>query len=120
MVVWRVGDALLAAPLAAIVEVAPVSADGTATSRLGALELQAAPGLPAPARPRRAVVIRTAGAAVAIAADDVEGVQPYTEHSAAPTPAWLGTLPTAHLAGLIRLDDDRIAALLAVDALPGA
>lgn len=122
VVVWSLGDALLAAPLAVIVEIATVAADGRAMSRLGPLDVRSAPGLPAPAGPRRAVVVRTGeagAAALAIAADDVEGVKPYTPAEAAATPAWLRTLPTGHIAGMIRLDDDRIAALLAIEALPG-
>lgn len=117
VVVWRVGDALLAAPLADTAEIAAVSRDGRALSRSGRLELRTPPGLSPPARPRRAVVLRAGKAALAMAADEVEGVRPYTERHTPATPAWIGTLKADHLAGLIRLDDDRIAALLAIDAL---
>lgn len=117
VIVWRVGDALLAAPLARTAEIAAVDPDGRAMSRSGPLELQAPPGLPLPRRPHRAVVLRAGETAVAMAADEVEGVRSYTDRQATATPAWLDSLRTDHLAALILLDDQRIAALLAIDTL---
>lgn len=121
VVVWRLAGALLAVPLAAVVEIAAVTADGRAVTRAGRLELRTPPGLSLAADAAdctRAVVVRTGGGAMALAAEVVEGVKPYTKRERAPTPPWIRTLPTEHLAGLIRLDDRRVAALLAVDTLP--
>lgn len=114
-VVWRVGDALLAVPVADTVEVAPV-AGGRAASQLGSLPLHDLPGIPAPGDPRRAVIVRSAAAPLALPAETVEGVIPYQPGSA-PLPDWLRHLPAPHLDRLVRLDDRRIAALLAVDRL---
>lgn len=117
VVVWGVGDALLAVPLDAAIEIAAVGTDRRAITRAGPLELWTPPGLQEVYDCRRAVVVRASGGAVALAADAVEGVKPYTEREAAPTPPWLRSLPTPHMAGLVRLDDDRVAALLAVESL---
>lgn len=117
VVVWRLGDALLAAPLAVAVEVAPVGPDGKARTRTGPLELRTPPGLPAPGRSPRAMVLRVGDELVAMAADDVEGVKSYTADRAASLPPWLRALPAGHLAGLVRVDDGRIAALLAIETL---
>lgn len=122
VVVWRVGDALLAVPLAAAVEIAAVASDGKAVSRAGRLEIRTPPGIPHVSRCPRAVVVRagpTGGELVALAAEAVEGVKAYAEKDAAVTPEWLRGLSMAHVAGLIRVDDRRVAALLAVDALAG-
>lgn len=117
VVVWRVGDALLAVPLDAAIEIAAVAPDGRAATRAGSLELWTPPGLQEVDDCRRAVVVRAGEGSVAMAAETVEGVKPYTEREAAPTPPWLRSLATPYMAGLIRLDDDRVAALLAVESL---
>ena len=116
-IVWRIGEALLAVPLEAALEVAAVSADGMAMSRKGQLELRAPPGLPPVLDCRRAIIVVTRDGLVALPAESVDGVLPYSVQDTAATPPWLGRLTTDHLAGLIRLDDHRIAALLAVEAL---
>lgn len=117
VVVWRVGDALLAAPVDAVVEIAAVDAAGTVRSRVGALDPRTPPGLEPPEAPVRAVVLRAGGGHLAMAADHVDGVTAWEPGATAPTPDWLRSLPTGHVASLIRLDQDRVAALLAVDAL---
>lgn len=114
---WRAGDALLALPLEDTVEIAPVGDDGLAMGRDGPLDLAAPPGLPMPRRPARAVVARTAGGRVAIAADSVEGVLSVAGDGAEPVPAWLRRLSPDHIAGVIRLPGGRVAALLGVEAL---
>lgn len=45
LVVWSVADALPAVPLDAVVEIAPVGADGRALGRDGALEVTVPPGM---------------------------------------------------------------------------
>lgn len=119
VLVWRLGDALLAAPLEAVVEVATVGADGRATSRAGPVDLTVPPGVRSSTVTERAVVVRARGIMLALAADDVEGVMPCTLRDSAATPPWLRSLPTTHLTGLVRLDGGRVAALLAIDALDG-
>jgi len=115
--VWRSGDALLAVPVDAVLEVTDTDDEGRARSRRGPVPLSAVPGLQPAGHARRAVVVRSGGTTLALAADEVEGVREYTVRESAPTPPWLGTLPTGHLAGLVRLDEGRVAALLAVDTL---
>lgn len=119
-VVWRIGEALLAVPLDVAMEIAAVGADGQARARTGRLEVRTPPGVTAPPYCPHAVVVRTTGSPMALAAEAVDGVLAYTERHAVPAPAWLGGLPTDHIAGLIRLNDQRVAALLAVEALTGA
>jgi chemotaxis signal transduction protein len=130
MVVWRLGDALLAVALGAVDEVVGVGADGRARARGGALELHAPPGLDLPAGSRQAVIIASgAGEGVgagsppqrlALAADEVEGVYEAGDVSPLPPPGWLGRLDAPHLTGLIRLQDGRVAAALDPDALSRA
>lgn len=117
VVVWHVGDAILAVPVETVVEIASVDRDGTVRSRTGTLQPITPPGLDPPASPERAVVLRNASGSLAMAADHVDGVTTCERGAATPTPEWLRTLPTRHLASLIRLDGDRVAALLAVDSL---
>ena len=117
VVVWYVGDAILAAPVETVIEIAPVDREGAVRSRAGTLQLTSPPGLDPPASPERAVVLRNAAGAVAMAADSVDGVVTCGRGAATSTPEWLRALPTRHLASLIRLDDDRVAAMLAVDSL---
>lgn len=117
VVAWRLGQAILAARLEDTVEIAAVAADGHAVGRTDRLELRTPPGLEPPTRPHHAVVVRVRGRETAMAADEVLGIQSYTTRDSTPLPPWLDPLPTAHLARLIRLPDDRIAALLDLDAL---
>lgn len=117
--VWRLGDALLAAPLEAVVEVTIVGADGRAVTRAGPVDLTAPPGARSSSVPQRAVVVRARGDTLALAADEVEGVVPRTLRDSAVTPSWLRSLPTTHISGLVRLDGGRVAALLAIDTLHG-
>ncbi|MEJ2503864.1 MAG: hypothetical protein P8177_11235 [Gemmatimonadota bacterium] len=120
VVVWRLGDAVLAVPLADTVEIAAVDGEGRADGRGGALALTPPPGLPLPRRATLAVVVRTAAGATALAADEVLGVRTVADGGTEPVPAWLGALPTAHIEGMIRVDGDRTAALLDATALgPG-
>lgn len=119
VVVWRVGDATLAVPLDDTVEIAPV-VDGRAVTRSGPLSLRTPAGLARPGDPQHAVVVRTGGDHAAMAADAVEGVHEGAGDRTAALPPWLLGVSGEQLAGLIRLDDDRIAALLHARALgPG-
>lgn len=125
VVVWRVGDVLLAARLADTVEIAAVASDGRAVSRSGRLEPRTPPGIPVPERPARAVVVRVGGREMALAADEVLGIEPFTPGGVAAVPAWLDDLFAPHLTRLVRLPDHRLAALLDLTALrdldaPGA
>lgn len=120
VVVWRLGDALLAVDVDRVVEIAPVDPDGRARSRLGALTLAVPPGLAAPARPQRAVVLRTSRGPVGAPADAVEGVHECAPGTVGAPPAWLAGLSEAGVRALVRLDDRRIAALLEPDALVAA
>jgi hypothetical protein len=117
VVVWRAGEALLAVPLEDTIEIAAVDRDGRAAGRDGPLALEAPPGLPFPDPAPRAVIIRTAGRRVALAAESVEGVRTVHGEGTDPIPAWLGRLSADHIEGMIRIHGDRVAALLDVDAL---
>lgn len=116
VLVWSIGGALLAVPLDAVVEIAPI-ADDEARTRGGRLPLRTIASLETTGVARRAVVLRSGATLMAVAADEVEGVHAASLDDQAPTPAWLTTLPTDHLAGLIQLTDVRVAALLAVESL---
>jgi chemotaxis signal transduction protein len=120
-VVWRLGELLLAVPLADVEEIAPVDADTRfASSRGAALEVVPPHGVPMAAEPRRAVVVRGGpGVRVALAADDVEGVLPAGAAAGVAPPAWLAGLDLRHVAHLVRLADGRIAAVLMVERLFG-
>lgn len=118
VLVWSVGGALLAVPIDAVVEVAPFEGDRT-RSRAGRVDLRVVPGLANEGEARHAVILRAATGLLAIAADQVDGVQTSTPRDQSPTPDWLGALPTEHLGGLLQLPDARIAALLVVDSLAG-
>jgi chemotaxis signal transduction protein len=117
VVVWRTGEALLAVPLESTVEIAGVDAGGLAVGRDGPLELAPPPGLALPDGAQRAVVVRTPGGTVALAADSVEGVMVVAGEGAEPVPPWLGRLPVDHIEGVVRTRDGQVAALLDVDAL---
>lgn len=114
-VVWRLGDALLAVDVDDVVEIAP-AADG-AESRLGTIGFHQIPGL-ASRQAGRAVVVRRGDEPLALPADAVEGVTTYDPAENASTPDWLRDVPAVHLAGLIRLPDRRLAALLVPQGLP--
>lgn len=121
VVLWRLGDALLAIELMAVEEIAPVDAAGRARSREAELEVAVPPGL-APDQPAAAaVVVRMAGAPeprrMALAAHAVDGVVEGEQVGGVATPAWLEGLEHAHIRALLRLDDGRVAALLDTDAL---
>lgn len=125
VLVWRRGEALLAAEVDAVLEVARSdAAEGVAdveTVRTSAGEARVLnlPGLPRD-RAARAVVLRTAAGLVALPADAVEGIRAMAPDRFAPAPRWLQALAPDHVRGIVTLDDDRLAALLAVDALrPG-
>ena len=120
VVVWRVGEVLLAARLSDTVEIAAVASDGLAVSRSGRLEPRTPPGIAPPERPVRAVVVRVGDGEVAMAADEVLGIEPFTPEDSASVPSWLGALSAPHLARLVRLPDHRLAALLDLHALPEA
>jgi hypothetical protein len=120
VVVWRIAGALLAAELHAVAEVAPVSDGGVVQTRDGDLELTPIPGLGEPSAPL-AVVLQPQGAKagmrVALPADAVEGVlTPGTVVEAEP-PGWLRALHMPHVQGLLRVDGDRLVALLHADAI---
>lgn len=116
VLVWSIGGALLAAPLDGVVEIAPIE-DDEARTRTGRLPLRTIAGLEATGVTRRAVVLRSGTTLMAVVADEVDGVHAASLDDQAPTPAWLTTLPTDHLAGLIHLTDARVAALLAIESL---
>lgn len=118
VLVWRVGGALLAAPIETVVEVAPVR-EGTTRSRVGRVEIRDVPGLRPEGDAEHAIILRADTGLLAIAADEVAGVQTSTPGTQSPTPAWLRALPTEHFAGLLQLPDARVAALLVVDSLTG-
>jgi chemotaxis signal transduction protein len=125
LVVWRLGDALLAVPLHDVDEVVGVDPAGLARAREGPLELRAPPGLELPAASHQAVVVGGGEAApgsarpkrMALAADEVEGVYGSDEASSEAPPTWLGEIGSPHLASLVRLQDGRVAAALDVGAL---
>lgn len=120
VVVWRLGEALLAAALDAVAEVAPVGPDGRARTREGSLDLVVPRGLtPAPAA-GRAVVLYAGGRRVAVPAEEVEGVRHCRPGDVEAPPSWLGALAAPAVRALVRVDDRRIAALLVPDTLPGA
>jgi hypothetical protein len=114
LVVWSHGEALLAAPLDAVVEVVAVD-DGVAHGRSGELEPRPLPGLPA-ATGSRAVVLRTPAGLRALPADEVDGVR-TPPGADAQVPTWLRAVAPEVVDRLVRLDDGRVAAILAVDAL---
>ena len=116
--VWRRGDALLAAEVDAVLEVAPADGDRVDT-REGAAPFLHLPGLPREPAPR-AVVLRSAAGLVALPADGVDGIRAVVEGRVAPTPPWLRGFAPDYIRAIVTLDDDRLAVLLAVDALrPG-
>jgi chemotaxis signal transduction protein len=124
VVVWRLGEALLAVDLDAVDEVVGVEAGGRARARTGLLELVAPPGLTLPTASRQAVVVRGGGgdrapSRLALAADQVEGVYGADQATTVARPAWLASLDAPHVAGLVQLDDGRLAAALDVGALFG-
>ena len=117
VLVWRYGGALLAVPLDAVLEVAAVTARA-ALSRHGELDLVGVRGLgPEVESPRRAIVLRTGGRMVAIPADAVEGVVEAERGRVGPAPRWLAGVDARHVKALVRLDPDRTAALLDVEAV---
>ena len=117
IVVWRVGEALLAVPLEATVEIAAVGEDRRADGRDGPLDLEPPPGLPLPEGAPRAVIVRASSRKVALAAEAIEGVVTVAGHGAEPVPPWLGGLSADHIEAVVRIGDGRVAALLDVDAL---
>lgn len=124
VLVWRRGEALLAVEVDAVLEIARTDAAAgvdveTVRTRAGEARVLDLPGLPRD-RAARAVVLRTAAGLVALPADTVEGIRAMTPDRFAPAPRWLQALAPDHVRGIVTLDDDRLAALLAVDALrPG-
>lgn len=118
VLVWRLGDALLAAPIDAVVEVAPANG-GSTESRAGRLDVRSVPGLRTRGDAPRAVILRKTSGLMAIAADEVEGVRTSTGREESPKPGWLRTVPTDHFDGLLQLPGARVAALLAVESLAG-
>lgn len=115
VIVWLTGEAVLAAPVDAVLEVAELDEHGMAHTRDGSLEPMVFPGLDAAAC-RRAVVVRAADGPAAIPANRVEGVVGQQGPVRSP-PEWLAGVAGRHVRGLIRLDDGRIAAVLATEAL---
>lgn len=124
VLVWRRGEALLAVEVDAVLEIArtraAAAADEPVRTRAGQAPVLNLPGLPRdPAT--QAVILRTAAGLAALPADAVDGIRAITADRFAPPPRWLAALAPDHVRGIVTLDDDRLAALLAVDALrPGA
>lgn len=117
VLVWHHGGALLAARIEDVVEVTDLQQDGTARSRQGTLELVTVPGADEDRPPRRAVVVRSGTRLAALPAAEVEGVLEATMDRLDAPPRWLAALDQRHVRGLLRLDDQRIGVLLALDAL---
>lgn len=119
VVVWRVGDVLLAVALDDVMEVAAVGDGRTASARGGALTLTAIRGLDTRAEPaHRAIVVRTSRGPRAVAATEVEGVFESPDIGVHATPRWLEGVETGPVKALVRVDDQRTAALLDVEAIP--
>ena len=125
VLVWRRGEALLAVEVDSVLEIARTDAPaGTADdepvrTRGGVAPVLNLPGLPRE-RAARAVILTTDAGLVALPADAVEGIRAMTADRFASAPEWLQALAPDHVRGIVTLDDDRLAALLAVDALrPG-
>lgn len=116
VLVWRLGEALLCAQVDAILEVAAVRGSGVVATQEGEAPLVRLPGLPA-GEPRRAVVVRTGDGLLALPADAIEGIRAIAPDRFAPPPHWLDAVAGEHVRALVTLDDDRLAVLLAVDAL---
>lgn len=121
LVVWSLGDALLAVPVAAVEEVVPVDDTGRVHARAGELDLAPASLLRVVSRPSHAVVVRAAAEAgerrLALPADRVEGVLGADRAAGIPAPGWLDGIEAPHIASLVRLDTGRVAALLDVAEL---
>lgn len=116
MLVWERGQALLALPIEDVVEVAAVPGSGTIRSRGGAVEIALPRGLEGgPAR--RAVVVRRGGELSALPADAVDGVTVASHARLSEPPAWIRPLAAPRVRAILRLEDDRLAALLDLDAL---
>jgi hypothetical protein len=116
LLVWRVGDALLAAPLAAVDEVATVGENGRAQARDGEIPVAAGPLPDAARQHRQAVILRRSDVAgegrLALPADQVDGVVAADQAEALPAPPWLAGIHAPHMAALVRLETGDIAALL--------
>lgn len=119
VLVWRRGEALLAVEVDAVLEVARAEGstpDATVRTRAADAPVLNLPGLPRdPAT--HAVIVRTGAGLVALPADVVEGIRAVTPDRFASAPRWLHALAPDHVRGIVTLDDDRLAVLLAVDAL---
>ena len=116
VLVWRRGEALLAAEVDAVLEIGPVLDGVRVATREGDARILNLPGLSRePAR--RAVVVRCGDALAALPADGIEGVRSIAVDRFAATPSWLESLAPDHVRAIVTLDDDRLAALLALNAL---
>lgn len=111
VVVWRLGDALLAAPVALVDEVTPLDREGRARCRTGPLALTPIPALEPGTPARNAVVVQRGGRRFALPASTVEGVRTVAG-DAHEAPAWLGRRARRRVTGILMLEDDRLAALL--------
>ena len=115
VVVWCAGRTVLAAAVEAVLEVAERDEEGRALTRLGLLDPVSVPGLTTDDADR-AVIVRAADGPVALPADRIDGVVAY-HGPVVDTPPWLEAVGPDYVRGLIRLDDDRIAAVLDTGAL---
>lgn len=114
--VWRRGDALLAVEVDAVLEVTPAAREDAVDTREGPAPFLHLPGLPREAAPR-AVVLRSAAGLVALPADGVDGIRAVVDGRVMPPPPWLRGFAPDYIRAIVALDDDRLAVLLAVDAL---
>lgn len=119
VVVWCLGDALLAVELGVVDRIVPVGPDGRARTGDGPVEVCTPQGLEPGRPPRYAVLLRGGrdGSRLAVAAEHVEGVFEPGDATAVDQPEWLAGLDSAHVRSLIRLADQRLAVLLDVAAL---
>jgi chemotaxis signal transduction protein len=119
VVVWRLGDAVLAVELGAVDRIVPVGPDGRARTHEGSVRVYTPQGIE-PARPPRQAVLLHAGpggSRLAVAAEHVEGVFDPEDATAIAPPEWLVGLDSTQVRSLIRLVDQRLAVLLDVATL---
>jgi chemotaxis signal transduction protein len=121
VVVWRLGDALLAVEVDVVDQIVSVGPDGRARTRDGDLEVVLPPGVDPEHAPGQAVVVLAGHgpdrSRIAVAAEHVEGVVESGDATALDSPAWLAGLESAHVRSLVQIEGGRVAALLHTAAM---